>query len=382
MIDLLQQTNWILMVSDTLILRANFYHPDVKLFSTVVITLQYIPGGAAELQPNIQTFRLFQYQTTDDFVQMLFHILFLVFYIYNILHEIWGIRKNGRVYFRSFWNILVLCGIGLSTAVIVTFGLRYIWAADALAGIQQATGLHGIDGFIDISAASQWDATFKSVLSFSIFISTFSILRVLNFSKNVATVFTLPRLMYREAFGFLAYMFILLLSFTICGILIFGKHMRSFSAFKETSYVLFELSLGRAFGDVFGEDIKRVDSVLGPLYYATFVLVFICCLVNLGVGMLCNWLSYCQTSDDIEVDTAMGDYFWNSFRSLLGMRHESQVFDDEAPLPDHYMDETLQRTEAVLQEVDRVTDLMYKFECRDFPELKVKDTACRSGLNI
>ncbi|XP_078576864.1 uncharacterized protein LOC144862350 [Branchiostoma floridae x Branchiostoma japonicum] len=140
MIDLLQHNNWILLVSDTLILRANFYHPDVKLFSTMVITLQYIPGGAAELQPNIQTFRLFQYQTTDDFVQMLFHILFLVFYIYNILHEIWGIRKNGRVYFRSFWNILVLCGIGLSTAVIVTFGLRYIWAAAALADIQQATG--------------------------------------------------------------------------------------------------------------------------------------------------------------------------------------------------------------------------------------------------
>ncbi|XP_078576835.1 uncharacterized protein LOC144862323 [Branchiostoma floridae x Branchiostoma japonicum] len=82
-IDLLQQTNWILMVSDTLILRANFYHPDVKLFSTMVITLQYIPGGAAELQPHIQTFRLFQYETTDDFVQMLFHILFLLFFIYN-----------------------------------------------------------------------------------------------------------------------------------------------------------------------------------------------------------------------------------------------------------------------------------------------------------
>ncbi|XP_035671249.1 polycystin-2-like [Branchiostoma floridae] len=382
MIDLLQQTNWILMVSDTLILRANFYHPDVKLFSTMVITLQYIPGGTVELQPNIQTFRLFQYQTTDDFVQMLFHILFLVFYIYNILHEIWGIRKNGRVYLNSFWNILVLCGIGLSTAVIVTFGLRYIWAAAALADIQQATGLHGINEFIDMSAASQWDATFKEVLTFSIFISTFSILRVLNFSKNVATAFTLPRLMYQEAFGFLTYMVILLLSFTISGILIFGKHMKSFSAFKETYFVLFEMSLGMAFSDVFGDDIKRVDSVLGPLYYATFVLVFICCLVNLAVGMLCNWLSYCQTSDDIEVDTAMGDYFWNSFRSLLGMRHETQVFEDEAPLPDHYMDETLQRTEAVLQEVDRVTDLMYQFECRGFPELTDEDTCIAGGSGL
>ncbi|XP_035682422.1 polycystin-2-like [Branchiostoma floridae] len=381
-IDFLQQNNWILLVSDTLILRANFYHPDVKLFSTVAITLQYIPGGAVELQPNIQTFRLFQYQTTDDFVQMLFHILFLFFYIYNILHEIWSIRKSGRVYFNSFWNILVLCGIAVSTAVIVTFGLRYVWAAAALNDIQQAAGLHGINEFVDISAASQWDSTFQSVLSFSIFISTFSILRVFNFSKNVATVFTLPRLMYREAFGFLAYMVILLLSFTISGILIFGKHMKSFSAFKETYYVLFELGLGMAFSDVFGDDMKRVDSVLGPLYYATFVLVFICCLVNLAVGMLCNWLSYCQTSDDIEVDTAMGDYFWNSFRSLLGMRHETRSFDDEETLPDHYMDETFQRTEAVLQEVDRVTDLMYKFECRGFPELKVNDTACGSGLKI
>ncbi|XP_035682447.1 uncharacterized protein LOC118419898 [Branchiostoma floridae] len=80
--------------------------------------------------------------------------------------------------------------------------------------------------------------------------------------------------------------------------------------------------------------------------------------------MLCNWLSYCKTAEDIGVDTTMGDYFWNSFRSLLGMRHEPQDSDDEAPLPDHYMDETLQRTEMVLQEVDRVTDQMYTFECK------------------
>ncbi|XP_066270088.1 location of vulva defective 1-like [Branchiostoma lanceolatum] len=192
-IEFLKQTNWILMVSDTLILRINFYHPDVKLFSTVVFRLQYIPGGAAYLQPSIQTFRLFQYQTADDFVQMLFHIFFVLFFVYNVLHEIWNIRKSGRLYFGSFWNILILCNIGLSTAVIVTFALRYIKAASALGDLQQAKGLFGINEFVDISTASQWDATFKEVLSFSIFISTCSILRVLNFSRGVATVYALPR---------------------------------------------------------------------------------------------------------------------------------------------------------------------------------------------
>ncbi|XP_078578176.1 polycystin family receptor for egg jelly-like [Branchiostoma floridae x Branchiostoma japonicum] len=192
-IDFLKQTGWILMVSDTLILRANFYHPDVKLFSSVVFRLQYLPGGAAELQPIIQTFRLFQYQTADDYVQMLFHISFVLFYIYNVLNEIWNIRKSGRAYFTSFWNVLMLCNIGLSTAVIVTFALRYIQAAAALRDIQQAKELFGINEFVDISTAGQWDATFKEVLSFSIFISTFCILRVLNFSRGVATVYALPR---------------------------------------------------------------------------------------------------------------------------------------------------------------------------------------------
>ncbi|XP_066271656.1 polycystin family receptor for egg jelly-like [Branchiostoma lanceolatum] len=192
-IEFLKQTNWILMVSDTLILRINFYHPDVKLFSTVVFRLQYITGGAAHLRPSIQTFRLFQYQSADDFVQMFFHLLFVLFFIYNVLNEIWNIRKSGRLYFGSFWNILILCNIGLSTAVIVTFGLRYITAAAVLGDLQQAKGLLGINEFVDISTASQWDATFKETLSFSIFISTCSILRVLNFSRGVATVYALPR---------------------------------------------------------------------------------------------------------------------------------------------------------------------------------------------
>ncbi|XP_066300957.1 polycystin-1-like protein 2 isoform X2 [Branchiostoma lanceolatum] len=291
--EFLKQTNWILMVSDTLILRINFYHPDVKLFSNVVFRLQYIPGGAAYLQPSIQTFRLFQYQTVDDFVQMLFHIFFLLFFIYNVLNEIWNIRKSGRLYFSSFWNILILCNIGLSAAVIVTFVFRYIKAAAALGDLQQVKGLFGINDFVDISTASQWDATYKEVLSISIFISTCSILRVLKFSRGVATVYALPRM-------------------------------------------------------------------------------------NLEVGMLCNWMSYCQTSDDIGVDTAMGDYFWNSFRSLLSMRHESQDVDDESPLPDHFMDETLQRTETVLQEVERVTDLMYKFECKKRRVTHDDDEPCSS----
>ncbi|XP_078578177.1 polycystin-2-like [Branchiostoma floridae x Branchiostoma japonicum] len=372
-IDFLKQTDWILMVSDTLILRANFYHPDVKLFSSVVFRLQYLPGGAAELQPSIQTFRLFQYQTADDYVQMLFHILFVLFYIYNILNEIWNIRKNGRAYFTSFWNILILCNIGLSTAVIVTFALRYIQAAAALRDIQQAKGLFGINEFVDISTAGQWDATFKEVLSFSIFISTFSILRVLNFSRGVATVYALPRLLYGEFFGFSLHMLVIIVAYGISGILIFGKNMEIFSGFKQTSYVLFEMGLGRPFVGVFADDMKAVDRVMGPLYYSTFVMVFVFYLMNLGVGMLCNWLSYCQTSDDIGVDTAMGDYFWNSFRSLLGMRHESQTFDEEAPLPDHFMEETLQRTDTVLQEVDRLADLMYKFECKKCQRIPLSD---------
>eukprot|EP00058_Branchiostoma_floridae_P006900 XP_002592388.1 hypothetical protein BRAFLDRAFT_67253 [Branchiostoma floridae] len=327
-VDFLKQTDWILMVSDNLILRANFYHPDVKLFSSVVFRLQSLPGGAAELQPSIQTFRLFQYQTADDYVQMLFHILFVLFYIYNVLNEVWNIRKSGRAYFTSFWNILILCNIGLSTAVIVTFALRYIQAAAALSDIQQAKGLFGINEFVDISTAGRLDTTFKEVLSFSIFISTFSILRVLNFSRGVATIYALPRLLYGQFFGFSLHMLVIIVAYGISGILIFGKNMEIFSGCKKTSYVLFEMGLGRPFVDVFADDMKAVDRVMGPLYYSTFVMVFVFYLMNLGVGMLCNWLSYCQTSDDIGVDTAMGDYFWNSFRSLLGMRHESPQTSD------------------------------------------------------
>ncbi|XP_066300908.1 polycystin-1-like protein 2 [Branchiostoma lanceolatum] len=379
-IEFLKQNNWILVVSDTLIIRINFYHPDVKLFSTVVFRLQYIPGGAAHLRPSIQTFRLYQYQTADDFVQMLFHILFVLFFIYNVLTEIWNIQKSGRLYFASFWTILILCNIGLSTAVIVTFGLRYITAAAVLGDLQQTKGLLGINGFVDISTVSQWDAAFKEVLSFSIFISTCSILRVLNFSRGVATVYALPRLIYGEAFGFAVYMLVVIVAYGLSGILIFGKNMESFSGFKKTSYVLFEMSLGRPFVGVFADDMKAVDRVMGPLYYSTFVMLFVFYLMNLGVGMLCNWMSYCQTSDDIGVDTAMGDYFWDSFRSFLGMRHKSLDSDgdisDEAPLPDHFIYETYQRTDAVLQEVHRMTDLMYTFECKKRRLIHVQP--CRS----
>ena len=75
-------------------------------------------------------------------------------------------------------------------------------------------------------------------------------------------------------------MLVIIVAYGFSGILIFGKNMETFSAFKKTSYVLFEMGLGRPFGDVFADDMKRVDRVMGPLYFSTFVLVFITYLVR------------------------------------------------------------------------------------------------------
>jgi len=62
--------------------------------------------------------------------------------------------------------------------------------------------------------------------------------------------------------------------------LIFGKNMETFSGFKKTSYVLFAMGLGRPFVGVFADDMKAVDRVMGPLYYSTFVMVFVFYLVR------------------------------------------------------------------------------------------------------
>ncbi|CAH1244341.1 Hypp7267 [Branchiostoma lanceolatum] len=144
---LTQDNEWIDNYTDYVVLDLSLYYPSLKLFSSLRLTVQQEDIGHLSTSATVATHRLFQYENDSDYVM-------------------------------------------------------YHSASAALDKLVEATGELGIDHFVDLSSTFWWDDTFKTVLAIVVFITTLTLLRVVRFSKTIASFIALPRAMKNDLIGF------------------------------------------------------------------------------------------------------------------------------------------------------------------------------------
>ncbi|XP_019630602.1 PREDICTED: LOW QUALITY PROTEIN: location of vulva defective 1-like [Branchiostoma belcheri] len=199
----LQRNDWIDKYTDYLVLELSLYYPAQKLVSSLKLTIHQEDIGHLSTSATVETYRLFQYENaSDDIVTLISYIIFLVLFVANLVKEVFTMKREGRDFFRKMWNSLALASIIGSAAAICIFGIRYRSASAALSTLVEATGELGIDHFVDLSPTFWWDEAFKTVLAMVVFISTLSLLRVVRFSKTVASFIALPGVMKNDLIGF------------------------------------------------------------------------------------------------------------------------------------------------------------------------------------
>ncbi|XP_078598027.1 polycystin family receptor for egg jelly-like [Branchiostoma floridae x Branchiostoma japonicum] len=136
----LQRTQWIDQYTKWLVLELSLYYPSRKLFSSLQMTVHKTNIGHLSTSATVRTYRLFQYENTSDYGVMIAHIIFIVFFLANLIMEAMVIKEEGMKYFFSIWNLISFVSIIGSAVLIWAFGMRYHFASEALKKIVEATG--------------------------------------------------------------------------------------------------------------------------------------------------------------------------------------------------------------------------------------------------
>ncbi|KAI8514468.1 hypothetical protein Bbelb_070590 [Branchiostoma belcheri] len=365
----LQRKDWIDKYTDYLVLELSLYYPAQKLFSSLKLTIQQEDIGHLSTSATVETYRLFQYENaSDDIVTLISYIIFLVLFVANLVKEVVTMKREGRDFFRKMWNSLALASIIGSAAAMCIFGIRYRSASAALNTLVEATGELGIDHFVDLSPTFWWDKAFKTVLAIVVFITTLTLLRVVRFSKTVASFIALPGVMKNDLIGFSIISALAFMAFSTSGMLVFGTHMNAYTDVLHANFALFEMLLGR----FFAEEILESNRYVGPIFFTFFMILIFILLVNFLVTIICDAIASGAYIAD-EHDQELADYIWKSFQGVFGTYVPPVEDVTTGKHKEIELNATLQLIEDSLHETLDVTRSLWPYDTTDKPSSDVKE---------
>ncbi|XP_066301150.1 polycystin-1-like protein 2 [Branchiostoma lanceolatum] len=364
----LKFNEWIDKNTDYVVLDLSLYYPSLKLFSSLRLTVKQKDIGHLSTSATVTTHRLFQYENYSDYVTLVSYVIFIFLFVVNLIKEVITLKKDGRQYFNSLWNILALANIIGCAAAICIFGIRYHSASAALDRLVEVTGELGIDHIVDLSSTFWWDDAFKTVLAIVVFITTLTLLRVVRFSKTIASFIALPGVMKDDLIGFSAISAIVLMAFSCSGMLVFGTHMKAYTNVLHTNFALFEMLLGR----FFAQKIVESNRYVGPIFFTSFMILIFILLVNFLVTIICDAIAsgaYIAHDHDQE----LADYIWKSFQGIFGIHvpPPEHVITGEGKEPE--LKATLQMIEESLDETLDVTSFLWPFNTMDKTSTTIHD---------
>ncbi|CAH1249640.1 PKD1L3 [Branchiostoma lanceolatum] len=298
--------------TESLAIDMNFYNPSLKQFSVVKIFVSH--PGIGNLMPTatITSFRMFQYESSDDYVNLLLHIAFIILFLVMLIKTMKAVKEQGWIYFISPWNILE-CAVLIGTVMIISvFVKRYTVASATLNMVAKTNGELGFENFVDLTTAAWWDAVFRHILGVAVFINTIALIRVVRFSQTISKLLALPSIMKKELVSFLIVAGVAFLAFVSSGHLIFVYHLESYTDLYRTTLALFEMMLGAFVTD----HVMETNPVLGPIFFSAFMICIFTLMVNFLMTIICDAISA-----DVEVDhdRDLAEHMWRSVLAKLGM---------------------------------------------------------------
>ena len=120
----LREKNWLDQFTRAVIVDFSLYNANVNLFSAVTLTFEMTAMGSVIQDYQIKVFRLYDHVGGFGVIVYAFELIFVLFTIYGIVHELLLIVKQRKSYFDKFWNNISFVTVLLSIAAILMYGTK------------------------------------------------------------------------------------------------------------------------------------------------------------------------------------------------------------------------------------------------------------------
>lgn len=139
-VEELEKDHWIDRYSRGIFVEFTLYNPNVNMFSNIFISFEHSTSGKIIPEFFLKTFRLFSYIGGFGLFVVACEILTVIFIVYYLVREIRHIRRQGRQYFKSFWNVLELSNLLLAIVSVAMYTMRHAITTLALRSVTKLRG--------------------------------------------------------------------------------------------------------------------------------------------------------------------------------------------------------------------------------------------------
>lgn len=286
----IREARYIDMGTRAVFININLANFAIRRYHSIQLLVEFLnTGNVVVLDQKFRTFRVDQYESSQDFFKMFLEIvfcLFVIIYIYTLIRELFYIYKRQQVFEYgsriTFWHFVDIVSMMLFVSGII---LRfYILANPLRRRLTDAKELFSNINteYIPLEELASLDYTFDSIMAASVAVSFFKAFKFLQVNAKLSLIWHVLVKALPNMFSFLIFFVIVFLAFVVLGYIVFGPEMREFRAFG----VSFS-TLGRmVFGSFNYEPMSFTQPYIAPIYFYLFMILVYFILLNMFLAIL------------------------------------------------------------------------------------------------
>uniref|UniRef100_A0A8C1U6P5 Polycystin-2 n=1 Tax=Cyprinus carpio TaxID=7962 RepID=A0A8C1U6P5_CYPCA len=270
----LKNNLWLDRGTRAVFLDFSIYNGNVNLFCIVRLLVEFPATGGAVTSWQFQTVRLIRYVSSWDYFVGMCEVAFCLFVLYYLVEEVLEIRLHRLRYFKSPWNCLDV----LIVAVAIIMNICRTSAVSHRLHFL----LENHNTYPNFEPLARLQVHFNNLAAVIVFLSWVKLFKFINFNKTMNQLSTTMSRCAKDLMGFAIMFFIVFLAYAQLAYLVFGTQVNDFSTFQACIFTQFRIILG----DFDFSEIEEADSVLGPIYFTTFVFFIFMILLNMFLAII------------------------------------------------------------------------------------------------
>ncbi|NXI72724.1 PK2L2 protein, partial [Anseranas semipalmata] len=298
----LRQNGWLTRGTRVVFIDFSTYNANINLFCIIRLVVEFPATGGALPSAHIYSVKLLRYISYYDYFLASCEIAFCLFIITFIIQETVEITKLKMEYFKSVWNWLDLLLVAVSILAIV-FNIYRTVAVSLL----MEKLLSDANVYPDFYFLAFWQVLYDNMIAINVFFAWIKIFKFVSFNKTMKQLSSTLSRCAKDIIGFAIMFFIIFFAYAQLGYLVFGSQVEDFSTFQNCIFSQFRIVLGD-----FNFETIEVNSILGPIYFISFVFCVFFVLLNMFLAIIND--TYSEVKADFAVIPSQELHIRNLFR--------------------------------------------------------------------
>ena len=271
------------------------YLPPFDCFASFKMIVEVKAGGTFHMETQLRLFRVW---TEADVGRSVFDAVFFAFVLFYVYKYVWQARRSMLIYdrrplryFFQFWNMLELVNLVCFLAV---FGLKIAWIVQSRRVTDDQTMFTSQDYPAQLEGPLWLYSMALYINSINCLLTFFKLLKYLSMNDNFNILTRTIEKSAKNCIGLLVLFFVVLVAYSLCGVVIYGNTISEFRDFSSAFSTLSQVLLGNL--DSY-DTMQQESRWLTFGYLASFTVLELYMMLNFLIAILSE--SFAEVNEEI-----------------------------------------------------------------------------------